>query len=396
MSEERILMVQSNPEVAKLNRVPGFDPVRLLWKAAKDRDLSDLQTQQLVLKYKKLWFRMACPNGRLHLIARRLTDQMAIIEAEIYRDRKDEHPMANFISTRSVNDTPGGFYTQAAEYEAQDNVLTDAGFGIQLCDVLQTIGEETYTPKCPGQSERGQAVTERSDTTLPDMESPRYSDGRQDTAGSKQAEKEIPVAVKNDCTVVVTNGQMAKPTKAPVENQVGNVENTENLNAGEQNAVLSGSGEPEGHETMDEPAGNTVFHDETVKPTENPIDNRSGDTSGGIASNEAEPSAATATEKTEGLREEEQAASQANEKPDQELPLQSVRQASSSAGGMTLEDAKNVVVDFGISKGKTLEEIGSRRPAALRWFFTTCPNSSEELKTAARLVYDSYTQEKTV
>ena len=61
---------------------------------------------------------------------------------------------------------------------------------------------------------------------------------------------------------------------------------------------------------------------------------------------------------------------------------------------MTLEEAKNVIVDFGISKGKTLEEIGSLRPAALRWFFTTCPNSSEELKAAARLVYDSYTQEK--
>ena len=59
MSEERALMIQSNPEVAKLNRVAGFDPVKLLWRAVKGRDLSAPQTQQLVLKYKKLWFRMA-------------------------------------------------------------------------------------------------------------------------------------------------------------------------------------------------------------------------------------------------------------------------------------------------------------------------------------------------
>ena len=49
------------------------------------------------------------------------------------------------MAERAVQDTP--LYIQAAQYEAQDNALTDAGFGIQLCDVCQTVGEEAYIPK---------------------------------------------------------------------------------------------------------------------------------------------------------------------------------------------------------------------------------------------------------
>ena len=36
---------------------------------------------RLDLRYKKLWFRLACPTGRLKLNALRITEKMAIFEA---------------------------------------------------------------------------------------------------------------------------------------------------------------------------------------------------------------------------------------------------------------------------------------------------------------------------
>ena len=144
MSEERSLLIQESKAVAELNHVPGFDPLKLIQKTLKGRDFSENQLPQLVLKYKKLWFRLACPHGRIRLIARHLTEEIAIVEAEIYRDRGDTAPVANFVASRTAKDTPGGLYIQAAQYEAVDNALTDAGFGIQLCDVCKTLGEDAY------------------------------------------------------------------------------------------------------------------------------------------------------------------------------------------------------------------------------------------------------------
>ena len=110
MSEERSLLIQESKAVAELNHVPGFDPLKLIQKTLKGRDFSENQLPQLVLKYKKLWFRLACPHGRIRLIARHLTEEIAIVEAEIYRDRGDTTPVANFVASRTAKDTPGGLY----------------------------------------------------------------------------------------------------------------------------------------------------------------------------------------------------------------------------------------------------------------------------------------------
>lgn len=60
-----------------------------------------------------------------------------------------------------------------------------------------------------------------------------------------------------------------------------------------------------------------------------------------------------------------------------------------ASGEMTLEEARNMIADVGSCRGKTLAQIADRRPTTLRWYFTTCPDSSERLKQAARLVFES-------
>lgn len=147
MKEKQVPMMKPNAAVAELNKVAGFDPVKLLNSALSKKQPDEAEAARLNLRFKKLWFRLAYPQGRIRLSALRLTDQLAIIEAKIFFHKDDPEPMANFVAERRAQDTP--LYIQAAQYEAQDNVLTDAGFGIQLCDVCQTTGEEAYIPREP-------------------------------------------------------------------------------------------------------------------------------------------------------------------------------------------------------------------------------------------------------
>ena len=73
-------IIQTVPAAASLHKVPGFDPLRYLKRVDNARAEPVLR---LELGYQKLWFRMACPNGRLLLNPLRITDQMALIEARV-------------------------------------------------------------------------------------------------------------------------------------------------------------------------------------------------------------------------------------------------------------------------------------------------------------------------
>ena len=90
---------------------------------------------RLDLRYKKLWFRLACPTGRLKLNALRITEKMAIFEAKVYRDREDAEPLSSYVANCTLDATPGGLYVEAAQEEALDTALSNAGFGIQFADV---------------------------------------------------------------------------------------------------------------------------------------------------------------------------------------------------------------------------------------------------------------------
>lgn len=122
-----------NAAVASLNHVPGFDPLKFLRRTASRKTGEDVM--RLDLRYKKLWFRLACPTGRLKLNALRITEKMAIFEAKVYRDREDAEPLSSYVANCTLDATPGGLYVEAAQEEALDTALSNAGFGIQFADV---------------------------------------------------------------------------------------------------------------------------------------------------------------------------------------------------------------------------------------------------------------------
>lgn len=139
------MLYKTVPAVASLNQVKGFDPLKLL------RRTRSAQTGEPVLKldlrYKRLWFRLACPKGRLRLNALRITEQIAIFEAKVYRSQEDSEPISSYIAECSRDTTPGGLYVEAAQSRALNTALSNAGFGIQFADVAG--GEDAYGSEIP-------------------------------------------------------------------------------------------------------------------------------------------------------------------------------------------------------------------------------------------------------
>lgn len=134
--------------VAALNRVEGFDPMSLARRIDNEG-----QEQQLYLdvKYRKLWFRLVHPFGKIVSRIVSFTDNMAVVEALIYLDRND--PVDSYVAKafsqkfRSEDPQFGSKFLEMAETAAVGRALSDAGFGLQFADV----GEEND----PEQTEAG-------------------------------------------------------------------------------------------------------------------------------------------------------------------------------------------------------------------------------------------------
>ena len=141
------LMYETLPAVAALNKVDGFDPVSFLREVTLEP--SKQTAYYLDLKYKKLWFRLAYPAGRMKVAVLKATEQVAIIEARIYLEKDDAEPVSSFIAQRRAGDGDSR-YIEAAQYAAENQALIDAGFGIQFCDILQGEDTEVYDAGATG------------------------------------------------------------------------------------------------------------------------------------------------------------------------------------------------------------------------------------------------------
>lgn len=133
------MLFNKSAAVAALNQVEGFNPVELARKIGNEG-----QEEQLYLdvKYRKLWFRLVHPAGKVISSIVNLTETMAIVEARVYLDKADsgDNYIANSFSQKFRSQDPqfGDKFLELAETAAIGRALADAGFGLQFADV----GEE--------------------------------------------------------------------------------------------------------------------------------------------------------------------------------------------------------------------------------------------------------------
>lgn len=121
--------------VKELNDIEGFDP-RKFMRAIPSED--GKIRYYLEVAYRKLWYRLKYPEGKIVKRILKLTDQVAVVEARVYLNRND--PEESYISSALAqkyysNEQFGMKYVELAETAAVGRALSDAGFGLQFADL---------------------------------------------------------------------------------------------------------------------------------------------------------------------------------------------------------------------------------------------------------------------
>ena len=119
----------------ELNKVEGFDPKQY---ARTIQDANGQESLYLDVQYRKMWFRLCNPTGKIVKKICTFDGNLAVVEARIYLDRNDapENFVSNAFAQRFVdpnNPEYGTRYLESAETAAVGRALADAGYGLQFC-----------------------------------------------------------------------------------------------------------------------------------------------------------------------------------------------------------------------------------------------------------------------
>ena len=134
------MIYETIPVVSELNKVNGFEPRKFMRKTVSE--LTQQEVLYLDLKFRKLWFRLKYPKGRIKLSALKITEQLAIFEAKVFFENTDTEPVSSFVAERYAKGKFGALYIENAQNAAVGQALSDAGFGLQFCDVNQGADSE--------------------------------------------------------------------------------------------------------------------------------------------------------------------------------------------------------------------------------------------------------------
>ena len=391
-----VLLYETNPTVAGLNKVPGFDPRRFL-----RREISETTGEEVLklgLKYKKLWFRLAHPKGRIHLNALRITDQLAIIEAQVYLDRSDPKPISSFTSQRSVADTPSGLYVQEAEQEAMNEALDNAGFGLQFCDVSHPENEKygTEIPLHREQTPQAAEPVKQVVSSAPPAPSGFVAHQEAPLPPTVNAAP-VPVAVQAPVSQMAEETaptpqptamaeQAAPVEEAPVPTEPA-VRQEAALPPKMESAPASAAVQTPARQTAEkmEPAPQVAAAVNT-SPVEMGI--RTPSPAAPVQTGAVELRAAADQHEKELPAEEAPPVQTAGA---HYTPDMSVEEISAL---MTLEEARNLVVDVGICKGWTMYQVAKDRAASLKWYLFCDQVKNNVVKAAAGIMMQHLPEQK--
>lgn len=391
-------IIGSVPAASELHKVPGFDPMKHLSKAV---NAQGQPVMRLMPAYQRLWFRMACPNGRMLLNPLRITDQLAIFEAKVFFHRDDPTPASSFTANKTAQETPN--YIRVAQDEALREALDNAGFGIQLCDMGQASGEgeqgDTGTPpvqvsdspdaeQAPPsaiQSDQPQvqkapaAASETIHIVPPQVPEERpAADVREhmEHIGTEPPPAPQPTAQNNppqEAAPQAAAPQEVTKTVPPQEQmtQAGGKQRDATLEAPPQEQSPQAEPPQEVPGTDDNAQSSVVSILNFQAPAEETEVPQESDTETGISAEPvSEPPQEAAVNYTD------------------DTPLEEILTL------MTWEEAQAVTAPNGTCTGMTMGEVKERRPSSLRFFLTDFCKCSNIQKAAATLMVQAIEQQK--
>ncbi len=324
MSRERIMLTQAIPAVQQLRKVQGFDPLRFLKRNANGGI-------ELEPRYQRLWFRLACPDGKMLLNRLRVTDQIAVYEAQVFLSREDNQPITNFTAAVEKAQAPAGRYVQAAQDEALKTALDNAGFGIQLCEInpsavvdAQADGKQEVATGAVNRQETAPAVR----TTVPQRET---------SVGENHPVQAVPTPQEvqpQEAAKTPSANQQVVPPAQQAESVSDAMSLLQALSGGtaasEPDPVMPQKAQEVPSETAEPAVTERAETAQTVKPI--------------VVDMPAAASTAAAPKYSDDMT------------VDEILSL------------MTEEEAAELVVTTGVNKGWTMAQVSEQRPSSLKYY----------------------------
>ena len=385
-------------EVRNLNRIEGFDPRQYM----RNLTGSDGTVKQyLDVVYRKLWFRLKNPEGKIVKKLLKLTEQTAIVEARIYLNKTD--PEDSYIASAfaqkfvSQDEQFGAKFLELAETAAVGRALADAGYGLQFAD-LEGEQDPNVVDAPLGQN-RGEGSNYISDMPGTMTEEVNGSQGQQAVPNQN------PVMAQNQ-TPMQGNPAVSAGYMEPAASQEAYMQETSSVAYGMPPAF--GGGTPVQNLV---PANYNYAAGQTVPQGQAVPQNQVRPQSQAVPQNQVRPQG-QAVQQNQAWP-QGQAAPQNQTAPQNQVPpqnqalaqeqIQPVGQAPQLpviTPDMTDEQiyalldyksAASVVVSTKINHGKTLGQIAIDRPKDLNWYANDYKGPDKLLRVGARFLIDAAT-----
>ena len=380
MTMNNTCMYDEVEEIRNLNKVEGFDPRKYMRLIPNEGQTAKYY---LDVAYRKLWFRLRYPEGKIVKKILKLTEQVAIVEARVYLNRNDDED--NFISNAlaqkymTADGQFGNKFVELAETAAVGRALSDAGFGLQFADREGDIDPEVTEAPFDPQMIAGMGGTLPEGTYMdPALQENAAGDGeilQEETfPGQYGIEEYIPMPEDVGQAIGMTPA-MQQTGAAPA--------------AARQAAQGTAPAAAQGRQAQ-QPA-QSQRPTQTQQPVQGMTpamqNNQAAQTpaQGGTAAQKASRSAA----QTGGNTAAGNAASakggnaQAAGGIRRDMPVEQIYSM------LNRDSAAAVVIPMGFNKGKTLGQVAVEKPANLQWYVDSYGGPDNLLRAAAKYLIDA-------
>ena len=372
MTMNNACMYDEVEEIRNLNRVEGFDPRRYMRLIQKEGQAGKYY---LDVAYRKLWFRLRYPEGKIVKKILKLTEQVAIVEARVYLNRNDDED--NFISNAlaqkymTADDQFGNKFVELAETAAVGRALSDAGFGLQFADREGDIDPEVTEAPFDAQMFAGTGGMVPEGTCM----DPALQEGA--AGGGEILQEEIfpgQYGIEEYIPMPEDVGQAMGMT--PAMQQAGTAPS-----AVRQTAQGATTSQAQGRQTQQpapapQPAQGVTPAMQNRQAAPNPAQ-------GSTAPGNTRPAAAAQGTGTGKAAAGKGGNGQGAGEIRRDMPVEQIYSM------LSRDSAAAVVIPMGFNKGKTLGQEDVEKPANLQWYVDSYGGPDNLLRAAAKFLIDA-------
>ena len=389
MTMNSACMYDEVAEIRNLNRVEGFDPRKYMRLIQNEGQAGKYY---LDVAYRKLWFRLRYPEGKIVKKILKLTEQVAIVEARVYLNRNDDED--NFISNAlaqkymTADGQFGNKFVELAETAAVGRALSDAGFGLQFADREGDIDPEVTEAPFDAQMVAGMGGALPEGTCMDSaLQEGTAGDGEilQEEAFPGQYGIEECIPMPEDVGQVMgmspvmqqagaapaASRQAAQGTAPAAARQTAQGTTPAAARQAAQGTAPVAAQTQQPVQGMPPAMQNRQAAQQTAKGSRAAADNsrpaapRAGNTATG---NAASAKGANA---------------QAAETIRRDMPVEQIYPM------LNRDSAAAVVIPMGFNKGKTLGQVAVEKPANLQWYVDSYGGPDNLLRAAAKFLIDA-------